>query len=278
MSPSIYCSTTHLANGALEYIDSTQPGLKVDIEFNDMKDFVGTAYIGILGAGLAYLRMLHGGYVWKAHYAEVKWSGGGVAHAEPDFAFAKPGLPGKVALVESKGTGDNVAADIAAAKSGLLLQVHPVAGVLLPKLGIPSRGYAFDTALNLKTHQQSSLVQMAMVFSTFAGSSGAAPTIPGLPSPPNIQQAVLTVQQIQMANHKEVLTQLGLNIANREEATRLPLRDDQIYQLRWRHALEIGDERWTATIALPKGVIRAIAQGILPDGFEEVVRKRSAKE
>lgn len=59
-----------------------------------------------------------------------------------------------------------------------------------------------------------------------------------LPSPPSIQQAVLTVQQIQMANYKEVLTQLGLDIENLEEAVESPLEDGMLYQSRWRHVLQ----------------------------------------
>ncbi len=264
-------ATTSLAEGVLEYISSTPAGLAVDPRFNELKEFVGTTYTGILGAGLAFLRMLHDGYMWKAHYEELKVGGGGVAQPEPDFAFAKPG---DVAIVESKGTGKDLPAAIAAAKNGYLRQVHPVANVALSGLGLSSHGYAFGTALNAGLQQTSPFVQMAMVFSEFVGSSGVAPSRSTVPPAPGVNQAFVNVHRVREANYKEVFAQLGLDISHLQAAAQLPLRDENLFQSPWRHTLEIDGEPWTATIALPMRILRDIERGRFPDGLVEAMRNR----
>lgn len=264
-------ATTSLAEGVLKYLQSTPYGLTVDAEFHELKEFVGTTYTGVLGAGLAYLRMLHDEYVWKAHYEELKLSAGGVAQAEPDFAFAKAG---DIALVEAKGTGKNLDAAITAAKNGYLRQIDPAAKRALQGNIIPSCGYAFCTALNTGLQQTSSFVQMAMVFREFSSASRASPSLSKASAPSGVQPVFVSVLHIQRANYKEVLTQLGLDINNLGAAAQLPMSDDTLYQSPWRHALQIDGEPWTATIALPMNILRGIYQGRYPEGLAEAIQNR----
>ncbi|WP_310349253.1 hypothetical protein [Pelomonas aquatica] len=264
-------ATGRLAEGVLEYLDSSALGLTVDPEFGDLKDFVSTAYTGILGAALSYLRMLRDGYSWKAHYEEIASpTGSATAEPEPDFVFAKLG---DLAVVESKGTGADLPKALAAAKNGYLKQIVSVAARPLNGSIFPSRGYAFGTALNAAS-SGAAHVQMACVFGEFLPGAGAASGVAGPPVAPGAQRSLGGLQLVRKANYAELYRQLGLNANNVGTVLSSAPSDITLHQSPNRIPLVVDGEPWTATIALPVGIIRSIERGYYPEALPDAAQNR----
>lgn len=267
-------ATSSLAEGVLQYLHSTARGFSIDREFHELKDFVGTAYTGVLGAGLAYLRMLHDKYAWKAHYEEIVTpSSLATAGPEPDFVFANE--LGDLAVIESKGTGKNLGSAVTAAKNGYLRQVEPASHRALHGGLFPSLGYAFGTALNTAIGAKSPHIQIACVFRKFSpGSGAAAGGSPRPPAKPSSQQISAGLQLVQKANYDELFRQLRLNSESIEAIVQSSSSDETLYQSPDRYPFVIHGEVWTANIALPIGIIRRIARRQYPEALAAAVRSR----
>ncbi|MBS7780917.1 hypothetical protein [Acidovorax sp. CCYZU-2555] len=268
-------ATSFLADSVLQYLSSTAHGVSISQDFHELKDFVGTAYTGVLGAGLCYMWMLHDGYVWKAHYEEIVIAhGSGKAVPEPDFVFAKTG---DIAIVESKGTGRKLVSAVTAAKNGYLHQVEPGARRALHGGIFASRGYAFGTALNTTIGAGSSCIEMACIFRNYSpppkALAGCKPSVPVAPNPHQPLSAGL--QLVRKANYAELYRQLGLDSKQIASVVQSLHQGDQtLFQSPHRFRLMIDGEAWTAWLALPFGIIRGIERGQYPEALAEAQRAR----
>lgn len=288
-------ATGALASGIAHYLSPSTPSITSSVqsllvvpEFHELKDFLGNAFTGVLGAGMAYLRMIEDKFYWHAHYEESLLSPFSTNNPQPDFVFVQPG---RVAVVESKGTGHTPVQALSAAKEGLVRQVHPAFTTLLSTGGYPTEGYAFGTSLGISSTphapiQMSSASFMPQNSSTSILTTGSASTSHAVQRTTPIGT---NIQAIKRLNYQNALKQMGFfktqnadpqqkSRESEQEAWEESLdfnllaagkRDDQLYfgppiAFVWQDG-----ELYAAQIAMRFGLLRRIKERDYPDGPEE---------
>ncbi|CAM4158194.1 hypothetical protein ACAN107058_23260 [Paracidovorax anthurii] len=261
-------ATGALGSGLAHYIHPVSAGLTIDPAFLELKDFVGTAFSGTLGAAMAYLRMRHDGYIWSAHYEDSVTPPLSSNVAQPDFVFTDGA---KLAIVEAKGTGKALADADDAAKRGYIHQIDTARNRLLNGGSAPTEGYSFGTALNVSAGAGLP-IEMACVHQQFptlpvAGGGGGAGGAIGRMGPqnPGIGQTVNAVKQL---NYHAAMVQMGIGLQDIDRIVPASGRPDKLHFGPELLAFRLGPDIYTAVVAMPHGLLRKIRQGDLPGPVE----------
>lgn len=260
VDPKSAFATDCLGDAVLQYLDFSGTGVFVDSNFSNLKDFIGTTFSGVLGAGLAYLRMHADGYYWKAHYEDAVNPKPPPKTKQPDFVFASSA---KLAAVECKGTKDDIAVALDRAKTGFLKQVQPAFKRKLFSGVYPSVGFCFGTALNVRGPKAGGPIEMARVFREQTPTRPPKISSRDDESPKAIASAQAFVA-VQRLHYEEALLQAGIRTPEAlERAINRPRN--------WIKNVEgppsifrIGEDYWAASVALPTSLIRAIAERRYP--------------
>lgn len=243
-------ATGALASGLIHYIDVDQKTgqLIINPEFLKLKDFVKTAFSGILGAAMAYLRMLHEGYCWFGHYEESLFSPLSPSIAQPDFVFTDGT---KLVIVEAKGTAKDLKVANHAAKRAYLKQIHTATYRILVGGISPSEGYVFGTALNLPHTHLSSAIEMACIHQTFSSTNDLKST-----QPSNKDLSAFLIQQL---NYKNALLQLGLSYDNIPTPHQQTDNNNELYIGPELVRFKQGKHVFTAAVAIPHNLLQNIS-------------------
>jgi hypothetical protein len=108
------------------HVDDTSADFAILASADDLKDYIKSYFSGLVGTGVAYLKMIDEKYVWSDHFENL--GGGNASHKrKPDFVFGGQGTG--VALMESKGSrSGSLSAFDTTVEDGYVGQVEPHLG------------------------------------------------------------------------------------------------------------------------------------------------------
>lgn len=193
-----------LGGAAMMYlvISSTSPRtLRLHHRFSNLKDFIGNAFRGNIGAAISYIEMQKQGYTWIAHWEDCYAGGGG--GTRPDFVFGKVGA---ICLVDAKGSTQALSTDLERhTKDEWTRQIRPNLSKMLKGGGVADEGYVIST--HIRNSLDANLV-VAYGTKTILGIGAATPTKSAKKTPKMQTNSLYSVQR---ANFISSCRLLGFN-------------------------------------------------------------------